>query len=283
MSEWRTWPSWRRLAAITRAPDTGAAAVGALVAGSLAELVEGISAYHPEEFDEAIVEIADEILERRPGMAPLVTLVNTVHLAAGSGAAALVKELRSIERRSIRSTALLGRIGAGLVEPGASVLTVGGSGSVRALLTEAASQRRVFVSCVASMPSGEGVELAATLTGDGLPVEVVSDDEAAEAVGGVDLVLTGAAAVGPESFVNVPGTLAVVDAAVELDIPRYLVVSIEKALPEPLFGRAVAAGRRQTEVPLGRMSAVVTELGPLDPRALGKLASEREVAGRLLG
>jgi len=282
VSEWRSWPSWRRLAAIARTPDRGAAAVGSLAAGSFIELVEGIAAYHPEAYPDAVFEIADEILERQPAMAPLITLVNTIYLAAAEGPQRLLAELRSVERRAARSTALLGQIGAGIIEPGASVLTVGGSGSVRAVLTEAGAHRRVFVSCVATMPSGEGVELAADLAGAGLPVEVVSDEDAVEAVGGVDMVMTGATSVGPDAFANAPGTLAVVEAAVDYGIPRYLVVSIEKALPGPLFARAVAArGAATDEVPLGLLSGVVTELGPLDPRALGKLAAERQVASRL--
>lgn len=284
MSEWRDWPSWRRLMAIARTPDRGAAAVGSLAAGSFVELVEGLAAYRPDAYPDAVLEIADEILERQPAMAPLITLVNAVHLTADEGPRRLVAELRSIERRGARSTALLGRIGAGIIEPGSSVLTVGGSGTVTAVLSEAGSQRRVFVSCVATMPSGEGVELAADLAGAGLPVEVVPDEEAAEAVGGVDLVMTGATSVGPESFANAPGTRRVVEAAADHGIPRFLVVSIEKALPGPLFARAVAArGPDADEVPLGLLTSVVTELGPLDPRALGKLAAEREVAPRLAG
>jgi translation initiation factor 2B subunit (eIF-2B alpha/beta/delta family) len=282
VSEWREWPSWRRLAAIARVPDQGAAAVGSLAAGAFIELVEGIAAYRPDAYPDAVFEIADEILERQPAMAPLITLVNAIHLSAGDGPGPLVAELRAVERRAARSAALLGQIGAGLIEPGASVLTVGGSGSVRAVLTEAGAHRRVFVSCVATMPSGEGVELAADLAGAGLPVEVVSDEEAVEAVGGVDLVMTGATAVGPEAFTNASGTADVIEAAVDHGLPRYLVVSIEKALPAPLFSRAVAARAGATdEVPLGLLTGVITELGPLDPRALGKLAAEREVAARL--
>ncbi|HSG79724.1 MAG TPA: hypothetical protein VLD62_09100 [Acidimicrobiia bacterium] len=284
MTEWREWPSWRRLSAIARVPDQGAAAIGSLAAGAFIELVEGLAAYRPDAYPAAVLDIADEILERQPTMAPLMTLVNAIHLTVDDGPRRLVSELRSIERRAARSTALLGRIGAGLIEPGASVLTVGGSGSVRAVLVEAGSHRRVFVSCVATMPSGEGVELAADLAGAGVPVEVVSDEEAVEAVGGVDLVLTGATSVGPEAFTNAPGTGAVIQAAADHGLPRHLVVSIEKALPAPLFSRAVAArGAATDEVPLGLLTSVVTELGPLDPRALGKLAAEREVAPRLAG
>ena len=241
MNDWRDWPTWRRLLVIATAPDSGAAAVGSLVAGTLLELIEGIAAYHPDEYEGAVEEIVEEILRRQPAMAPLITLVNTVYLVAGQGPDRLVAELRSIERRTARSTALLGQIGAGLIEPGTSVMTIGGSGSVRSVIVEASSHRRVFVSCVATMPSGQGVEMAADLAGAGVAVEVVSDDEAVDAVGGVDLVLTGAAAVGPEAFANTPGTLEVIESAIEYEIPRYLVVSIEKALPGPLFARAVQA------------------------------------------
>ncbi len=281
MSEWYDWPSWRRLTAIARAPDASAAAIGSLAAGSLVELVEGLADYHPDALPDAVLEIAGELLERHGGMAPIISLVNTVFLAAEEGVDRLVEELRAVQRRSARAAGLLGRIGAGMLEPGSSVLTVGGSTSVRAMLVEAGTSRRVFVSCVATMPEGEGIELASDLAAAGLPVEVVPDEEALDAVEGVDVVLCGATAVGPEGFSNAPGTYGVLRVAREVGIPRFLVVSIEKALPAPLFERALAVSGHE-EIPLAFAGSVITELGLLDPRALGKLAADRAVAERLL-
>ncbi|MBS1195690.1 MAG: Initiation factor 2 subunit family, partial [Actinobacteria bacterium] len=159
MTEWVQWPSWRSLVAIARAPvGRSAAATGGLAASSLAELVEGLEEYAPEAYPAAVQSIAAELLERCAAVAPLVSLVNTVYLTMESGPVALAAELRRVERRMAASAGILARVGAELIEEGGIVLTHGGSGSVQALLVHAAETRKFFVSCLATLPEGEGVE-----------------------------------------------------------------------------------------------------------------------------
>ena len=97
------------------------------------------------------------------------------------------------------------------------------------------------------------------------------------------LVVIGATAIGPESVLGIVGTAAVVRASEPLDIPVYVVASVEKALPDQLFARAVEAGTGQfEEIPLRSLRAVVTEIGVLDAVGAGSLAGERTVSRSLL-
>lgn len=286
MTEWRAWPSYRRLSAIARAPVTGAAAAGNLVAESLADLVESIGKYAPEAYPEAVTEIARSLLERQAAIAPIVAIVNTVFLNLDGEAEELAAQVRAAGERMAASASVLSRVGAALVPEGVTVLTVGGSGSVRDLLILAGDSRRFSVACTATMPFGEGLELAADLAAAGLMVEVVPDDQVLDTVPGVDLVVVGAAALGPFASMNAIGTLRIAERAAVIGVPVYTVASVEKALPAVLFERAVAAGAALGQfepIPLALSTLVVTEMGNLEPRAAGKLAAERRVAPALLG
>lgn len=286
MTEWVQWPSWRRLVAIARAPvGRSAAATGALAAASLAELVEGLEEYAPEAYPGAVRDVAEELLERCAAVAPLLSLVNTVYLNLESGPATLAAELRRVERRMAASAGILARVGAELIEEGGIVFTHGGSGSVQALLVHAAENRRFFVSCAATLPEGEGVELAAELAAAGLAVEVTPDDQVSEILPDVDLVIVGADALGPREVMSTAGTPALAAEARPLGIPFYVLASVDKVLPGPLFERAARAGRlgrRYEATDLGLITAVVTERGVLDPREAAGLAEDLEVSPLLL-
>ncbi len=286
MTEWRQWPSWRRLAAIARAPISGpAAAAGSLAAGSLADLIESLEEYAPSAYPVAVREIADLLLEQQPSLAPLVGLVNAVYLGLDQKPAELAGALRDMERRMAESAGVLSAVGAPLVEEGSVVLTHGASGSVQDMLVEAARERRFFVACAATMPLGEGIELAADLAAAGLAVEVVPDDQVEETVAGVDQVLVGANAFGPEHVMNTMGSAAVAREAASLRVPFNVIASLEKALPAPLFERAVRAGvaaGRFEPISLDQVTAVITEMGALDPGEAGRLAARREVSPDLL-
>ncbi|MFH1331493.1 MAG: hypothetical protein ABIJ48_12725 [Actinomycetota bacterium] len=286
MTEWVEWPPWRRLVAIARAPVArSAAATGSLAASSLAELVEGLEEYAPEAYPGAVRGIAEELLERCAAVAPLVSLVNTVYLTLEDGPAALAAELRRVERRMAASAGILARVGAELIEEGGIVLTHGGSGSVQALLVHAGETRRFFVSCLATLPEGEGIELAADLAAAGLAVEVAPDDQVSEILPDVDLVIVGADALGPRRVMSTVGTADLAAEARPLGIPFYVLASVDKVLPGPLFERAVRAGRlggRYEATDLDLITAVVTERGVLDPREVSGLAEDLEVSPLLI-
>jgi methylthioribose-1-phosphate isomerase len=286
LTEWTQWPSWRRLIAITRAPaGRSAAATGALAAGSLADLVDALARYAPEGYPDAVHAIADELLSNCAAVAPLVVLANAVHLALDKDPGAVAAELRETERRMAASSALIAEVGAGLIEDGFIVLTHGGSGTVQAMLVRAAEDRRFFVSCAATLPTGEGLELAADLAAAGLSVEVTSDDESFEVLADADLVVVGADALGPSEVMSTVGTAALAAEAGELEIPFYVLAAMDKALPRPLFDRAEKAGRldgRYEAWPLSQVTAVITETGVIDSVSAGRLAAERLVSPDLL-
>jgi translation initiation factor 2B subunit (eIF-2B alpha/beta/delta family) len=251
----------------------------------MVDFVEAVEAYSPDDYPEAVRQIADLLLDAQPAIAPLVGLVNTVYLGLGGAPDALAAELRAVETRLAASVATLSRVGAALVEEGAIVLTHGGSGSVQAMLVEAAEERRFAVTCVATMPFGEGVEMAADLAAAGLSVEVLPDDAVAEAMPGVDLVVVGANAFGSRHLMNTVGTARVAAEARNEGVPLYVLASADKALPAPLFERAVKAGvaaGRFEPVALERATGIVTESGVLDPEAAGDLAADRRVSPALL-
>jgi translation initiation factor 2B subunit (eIF-2B alpha/beta/delta family) len=251
----------------------------------MAELVETLTSYTPEAYPHAIRDVADELLEGQPAIAPIVALVNTVFLHLEGPPDAMIEELNDLEQRIAASTGLLSRIAAGLIDQGGAVLTFGGSGSVKQSLIVAGGEKRIFVSCVATMPNGEGLEMAADLAAAGLAVELIPDEEAADALPDHDLALMGASALGPDSAMNLVGAAALASEARATGVPLYVVASAEKALPGPLFARAVAAGAREGRwepVPLSDVTAVVTEEGVLDPEAASALAAGRVVADRLI-
>lgn len=285
MMEWRDWPSWRRLNAIARLPVGGAAAAGGMAAGSMAEFIETLSEYSPESYPAAVRNVAEDLNRRQPAIAPIVGMVNAVFLHLDDGPASLSALLRDMERRITMSPTLLGEVGAALVETGSGVLTFGGSGSVRALLTAAGASRAFFVSCATTLPDGEGVEMAADLAAAGVRVELIPDDEIGEVMLGCDLVLMGTSAIGPDTAMNIMGSARVTRQAKQLGVPLYLVSSVEKALPGPLFDRAVSAGAsegRYEPIRLSDLTAVITEFGILNPEAAGMLAAELEVAPQLI-
>jgi len=283
VTEWRQWPSWRKLAAIAHAPVSGAATAGSLAAESMADLVEAIGRYAPDAYPDAVFEIADEVAASQPAIAPLVNLANTVHLRHREGPDALAGELRATAMRMDASAGVLSRAGSALVPEGSTVLTMGWSGSVRDLLKLAGDRRRFSVACAETMPFGEGIELASDLVSEGLRVEVVPDDQILDVLPGVDLVIIGAAAFGPTSVLAIVGAAEIARVAERVDIPMYVVASIEKALPDRLFRRAAAAGAGQfEEIPLVSLRAVVTEIGVLDSLSAGAIAADRRLSPDLM-
>jgi translation initiation factor 2B subunit (eIF-2B alpha/beta/delta family) len=251
----------------------------------MAEFIEALSEYAPEAYPNAVRNVAEDLIRRQPAIAPIVGMVNSIFLHLDAGPTTLASLLRDMARRISTSSGLLSEVGAGLIEPGAGVLTFGGSGSVKAVLTAAGRTKSIFVSCATTLPDGEGVEMAADLAAAGVTVELIPDDEIADVMLGCDLVLMGTSAVGPNAAMNIAGSALVTKEARSAGVPLYLVASVEKVLPGPLFDRAVGAGSiegRYEPIPLGDLTAVVTEFGVLHPEAAGLLAAEIEVAPQLI-
>lgn len=283
MTGWAEWPARRRLDALTTAPQGGEAENGALVAAELAVFVERIDAFAPDAFPEAIDAVVRSIVARRPTSAPLLTLANAVFLTIERGPETVIAEVRSVAERLRTSVGILATMGAAFVPDGGSVLAHGTSSSVQRMLEEAARNKRFRVTCGSGW-DGAGRLFASDLADAGIAVEVVGEDFVVDSLLGVDLIVTGASAFGPESMINTAGTDVLVKEAANLDVRALLVTSADKALPSPLFDRAAATaiGSDGLEVvPLAYFEAIVTELGVLDSLAAGRLAERREVAPQL--
>lgn len=277
---WQDWPARRRMLGTLRSAELGEAEAGSLVAAELAGFAERLHALAPEDFDHGLRSLIDDALLARPASAPLLTIANAVALATGRGSETVVAELRSVAERLRSSIDILAVMGAVFVPDGGAVLAHGTSSTVRRMLEVAAAEKHFGVTC-GEGPYGAGRAFASELAEAGIRVEVVEDDLLVDTLFGVDLVITGAMALGPGSLVNTAGTATLVKEATGLDLRALLVAAADKALPGPLFDRvaSAAAGMPDLEVvPLAGFESIVTELGVLDPEAASRLAAQREVA-----
>jgi translation initiation factor 2B subunit (eIF-2B alpha/beta/delta family) len=283
MTNWADWPTRRRITALVEGPQSGEAESGALLAAELAVFIERVDSYAPEAFPEAVETVVSAIIARRPASAPLLTLANAVFLTIDRGPETVIAEVRAVAERLRTSVDILATMGAAFVPDGGSVLAHGTSSSVKRLLEEAALAKRFRVTCEAGR-DGAGRLFAAELIDSGIAVEVVGDGLVVDSLFGVDLLVTGASAFGPDSMINSVGTDVLLKEAINLDVRALLVTSADKALPGPLFERAVRAAIEVDGlevVRLAQFEAVVTELGVLDPAAASRLAERREVAPQL--
>lgn len=283
MTEWLDWPSYRRLGALVRSPDGGAAEVGALAATDLADFIEALVRSAPECYPDAVEQVAREIVQRQPAVAPLVALANAVLLAIDGGPGIAAAEARGFQKRLAASVEILSTVGAALIPEGGAVLTHGASSSVRAALV-AAGDKGIRVVCAASPIIDEARRMAADLSAAGIPVEIVTDSQVPDTLYAIDLVIVGAHALGPESAINVAGTAALAKEASNVGVRVLVLASADKALPAPLFDRAATAASASPALEVVRLTAfdsVVTELGVLDPEGARRLAESHPVSPRL--
>lgn len=284
MTEWLDWPSYRRLGALLRQPDGGAAEVGAHAATELADFIEALVRFAPECYPDAVEEVATDMARRQPAVAPLVALANAVLLAIDSGPQTAAAEARGFQKRLAASAEILSTVGAALIPEGAGVLTHGASSSVRGALA-AAADKGVRIVCVAGDPDDEGRRMAADLRAAGLSVEVVSDRAMPDTLFAMDLVLVGAHALGPDAAVAVVGTGALAKEAANVGLRTLVLASADKSLPSPLFDRAAMTATESPNLEVVRLAvfdSVVTELGVVDAEGARRLAEGHRVSSRLV-
>lgn len=285
MTEWREWSAWRQVGAAAVDEVGSAATVGTSAARAVAELALNIADHAPEAFPEPIIDAVELLISHHSVMAPIANLRNVVYLALPGGPLQVAAAATDLADRLEASTRLIGKAGADLIAEGSTVLIHSASSSVRSVLEEAKSRVGFNVCCTEAMPIGEGIEMAADLTAIGFDVEVLEDEVAIELLPGMDLVLAGADAIGPGSAINKTGTAALARRARAIGIPFYIVASAEKALPAPLFDRAVLRRGRESlaeVISLDWFTAVVSDAGVLAPDEAVELAAGRPVADQLL-
>ncbi len=284
MTEWRDWAAWRKIVAVANDRVGSAAAVAAEAARAVEAFARTVAAVGRDAFPDAVLDAVDLLHQRQAAMAPITNLRNLVYLASRDDPETVVAALVEFGDRLAASTERLSKVGSDLIQDGATILVHSHSSSVQALLETAGATRSFRVCCTESLPTGEGIEMASELASLGFEVELVPDDSVVELLGGIDLVLAGADALGPDRVINKSGTAELAREAHRAGVPFFLVASTDKALPAALFEMAVHRSARSglsEVVALSELKGVITELGVLEPAEIGRLAADRNVAPEL--
>jgi len=178
----------------------------------------------------ALAELGRELVRAQPAMASIMNLVSAVLEA---GPMRVAETCRDFLARAEQATEAVASEAAALIQDGMAVMTHSRSSAVlRALLAAHEEGRSFQVICTESRPLCEGVTLAKTLAGAGIPVRLIVDTAAYYWLGQTDLVLVGADAICSRGLVNKIGTAALALAAKSLGVPFYALASFDKFLPD---------------------------------------------------
>jgi ribose 1,5-bisphosphate isomerase len=222
-----------------------------------------------DELFERLVAAGRELAASRRAMAGIAGAVGRVLAAAQHDTHLPPEELRRLVReeatalidsRDRAARAIAVQLGEALTD--ATVLTHSASATVREALLHS-SPRRVF--CTVSAPNEEGRGFAEELERSGVPVELVDDDAAREAVRGCSVLLLGADTVFADGFVyNKIGTRSLAESARRAGVAVVVAAEVIKLAPVD----AGAAPRLEPEAselfdltPAEYVDEVVTEEG----------------------
>jgi translation initiation factor 2B subunit (eIF-2B alpha/beta/delta family) len=216
------------------------------------------------ELGEDPLPLARELVGARPAIGAIAGAVGRV-LAAGHTPEQTVDEARAL----IAARERAGRaIAVQLTEElaGKTVMTHSASATAREALLYGRPDRVV---CTVSEPVGEGRPFSEELAAEGLPTELVLDEDAGHAVASVDLLLLGADTVFRDgSLVNKIGTRDLTRAARDASVPVIVACEVLKLSP-------VAPGKSDEErfdlTPPDRIDRFVTEEGSYAPADIGAL------------
>lgn len=232
--------------AVRGAPAIGVAAAYGLVLGVRARRPHGAAALLA-----AVDEVAAALLRTRPTAVNLAWALGRMQAAARAQPtlAALLAEAQALHRDDADRCARMGRHGAGLVQPGMTVLThcntgrlaTAGDGTALAVLFAAHGAGTHFrVLADETRPLLQGGRLTALeLHEAGIPVEVVADGAAAALIsrGEVSLVLVGADRIASNGdTANKVGTYGLALAAAAHRVPFWVVA------PTSTFDLGIADG-----------------------------------------
>jgi translation initiation factor 2B subunit (eIF-2B alpha/beta/delta family) len=144
------------------------------------------------------------------------------------------------------------------------VMTHSASATVREALQHTPPKR---VICTVSRPREEGRAFAAELREAGLEVELVEDDEAAEALDRVALLLLGADTVYRDgTLINKVGTYPLAQEAHKLGVPLAVALEVLKLSPHDSFGtRDLTEDGTRDFTPPELIDQLVTEEGVFEP------------------
>ena len=226
------------IAGIATDNRSGAAQIAVRAADILMRRANMGEAASPDAFRQEVFATGWALIQTQPAMAPLVNLVNTVmwkmeQRETPHGLRQAITEAVDQFKRQLRHHAL--RVAEGslaLISDGITLVTLSNSTTVQhALLHAQRAGRRFSVICAESRPACEGRETASILAAHGIPVTLVVDAAAMEAVSHADLVIVGADLLSGAGLVNKVGTYALSLASKAASVPLYTLCSSEKFLP----------------------------------------------------
>jgi len=209
------------------------------------------------------VALAQRIVRGRPAMGAIAGALGRV-LVSGRSDEQIMEEARAV----IEGRERAGKAIAVLLSPHiqGTVMTHSNSATVREAIEHTPPDRVV---CTVSEPGEEGRELAETLRGDELAVDIVDDTDAEHAVGTVDLLLLGADTVFRDgSLVNKVGTSGLAKAAKKAGVPVIVACEVIKLAPED--PRSTGEDRFDLTSP-EHIDLFVTEEGEFPPQDIAAL------------
>ncbi|MGH7545823.1 MAG: hypothetical protein ACREKI_06535, partial [Gemmatimonadota bacterium] len=185
--------------------------------------------------------VAARLVEAQPAMAPFYHLANVLlGAAACESATEAVARVRAAplafaEEAEAYAAAAAERA-ATLVPEGGTVVTYSRSHSVLEALRVGADSGRLWTVRVSeARPKHEGRSVARDAAEWGHRVEFFTDAGLLAAVGGADVLLVGADAIGESRLRNKAGTAALARSARAAGVPAYVVTDPLKLLPERLW------------------------------------------------
>lgn len=246
----------------------------------------------PDAFRQELLATGWALIQAQPVMAPLVNLVNVVlwkieEQDTPAGLREAVAEATNYFKRKLKHHARrVAEDALALIGDGSTLVTISYSSTVQqALLHAQRAGRRFSVICAESRPACEGRETATLLASHGIPVLLVVDAAAMDAVARSDLVLVGADLLTSDGVLNKVGTRTMALAAQDAGVPLYTLCSSEKFLPPgyPMpqqqewppnevwsdVPEGVTVQNRYFDfTPLTKISGIVTEKGTLPIAAI---------------
>jgi len=253
----------------------------------------------------AVVDTCTAIARAQPDMAPLMNLASAVvqaaHLAtrAGEVSEAAAARARAFSDDAARAAAVAASQAAGLIGEGATILTHSRSSTVLAALKQAKASGKCFrVIATESRPMLEGRAMAESLARANISVALIADAAASSVLEKADGVLIGADKVTPEYLINKVGTRMIALAARERDVPAYAICDTSKftsiqanlTADQRSAGELWPAAPQGVEVlnsyfeptPLDYFTAIITEVGNLQPQQARQRAEEMVIHQALL-
>jgi translation initiation factor 2B subunit (eIF-2B alpha/beta/delta family) len=274
------------IASIAEDNRSGAAQIAERAADILLHRALSGEAASPDAFRHELLATGWALIRAQTAMAPLVNLVNTILWKIEENESPhelrqAVAQAAEAFKRQLRQHALRVAEGSlGLIGERCTVATISFSSTVQhALIHAQRAGRRVEVICAESRPGGEGRATAEVLANCGMPVTLLRDADAIDAIGQADLVLVGADMLTSRGLVNKAGTFAMATAARAVGKPFYTLCGSEKFLP-PGF-RPPSDESRVTYEPLPTLARdahipeVVFDFTPLD--LLSSIVTEQGV------